>query len=465
MKKNFLTRLLIVPGALLSLQSCFVAKDYKRPPEVLKAESYRTDQLEQDTANMAEVSWRELFTDPVLTAHIEEALANNIDIRIALQQLKAAGAYLKQSKLAQLPSISAGASVVHQNPAETPATFGSESFTQYEIVGDMSWEADIWGKIKSNQRAVKAAYLQSIAGHKAVKTALIANIASLYYELLALDQQLEITIRTVETREQSLETMEALKDAGTVTEVGVQQTQAQLYRARAVVIDLKLQIRILENALSIILGEMPQHIERTDLERQQIQTPLQFGVPAQLLRNRPDVIAAEYNLINAFELTNVARGEFYPSLRISASTGFQSLELENLLNANALFSSVIGSLAEPIFNRRQIRTAYEVAQAEQEIAYLEFREALLIAAREVSDALYNYEAADEKLEVKSQELQSYELAVDYSEQLLENGLVNYLEVLTARENALNAALERVRLRYEELNAVVELYQALGGGWR
>ncbi len=179
---------------------------------------------------------------------------------------------------------------------------------------------------------------------------------------------------------------------------------------------------------------------------------------------RPDVIAAEYNLVNAFQLTNVARSNFYPALRLTANGGFQSLDLADLIDTNSLFASVVGSLTQPIFNRRQIRTQYEVAQAQQEIAFLEFRRAILEASSEVSDALYNYAAADKKLDIKQNEFEAYDLATSYSEELLNNGFANYLEVLTARENALNAQLELVNIRFDELSSIVDLYQALGGGW-
>jgi len=176
------------------------------------------------------------------------------------------------------------------------------------------------------------------------------------------------------------------------------------------------------------------------------------------------VVAAEYNLVNAFQLTNVARSSFYPSLRINASTGFQSLDLGDLLNTNNLFASIAGSLTQPIFNRRQIKTEYEVAQARQEIAFLNFRETILLASGEVADALYNYRAATEKMEIKLKEAESYNLATSYSEELLNSGFANYLEVLTARENFLNTQLELINIRFNELNAIVNLYQALGGGW-
>lgn len=466
MKKLKVYKFLLMPAIFLSLQSCFVATDYSRPPQVIEAENYRTNELPEDTLSIAEVSWRELFSDPVLEDHIEKALENNIDIRIALQQIEAAGAYFKQAKAAYLPSLNAGFSAVHQQlPSNGQGVLLGNSINQFELSADLSWEADIWGRIKSNERAQNAAFLQTVAAHQAVKTEIIANIASLYYQLLALDEQLEVTRETVANRMNSLETIRALKEAGTVTEVGVKQSEAQLYRAQAVVVDLENQIRLTENTFSILLGEAPQAIVRTELDRQEILTVLKTGVPLQLLRNRPDVIAAEYNLVNAFQLTNVARSNFYPALRLTASGGFQSLDIADLIDTNSLFASVIGSLTQPIFNRRQIRTQYEVAQAQQEIAFLNFRRAILNASQEVSDALYNYAAAEEKLEITQKELEAYELATSYSEELLNNGMVNYLEVLTARENTLNTQLELVNIRFNELNAIVNLYQALGGGWK
>ena len=460
-------KFILIPAVLLSLQSCFVAKEYSRPAEVVEAETYRTDELPTDTISMARISWRELFTDPVLSSHIDRALENNLDIRIALQQIEAAGAYLKQARAQYLPSLGLSTQVTHQRLAQN-SQFGSffdGSLSQYEATANLSWEADIWGRIKSNERAQQAAYLQTVAAHQAVKTRLIANIANLYFQLLALDEQLEVTRETVANRMNSLETIKALKEAGNVTEVGVKQTEAQLYRAQAVVVDLENQIRLLENTFSILLGEAPHPIERTELARQELNTELRTGIPVQLLRNRPDVIAAEYNLANAFQLKNVARSNFYPSLRLTANGGFQSLDLAELIDANSLFANIVGSLTQPLFNRRQIRTQYEVAQAQQEIAFLEFRRAILDASREVSDALYNYNAADQKLDIKQNEFEAYELATSYSEELLNNGFANYLEVLTARENALNSQLELVNIRYDELSAIVNLYQALGGGWQ
>ena len=458
-------KILIAGFALISLQSCFVAKDYEQP-EVVEEDRYRSDNIEQDSLNMANISWREMFSDPVLQEHIERGLENNIDIRVALQQIIAAEAYVKQGRAGYLPTLNGDATFTHQELSEN-SQFGSlfSSVNQYQLSADLSWEADIWGKIRSQKRAFEARYLQSVAAHQAVKTRLIASIASTYYQLLALDEQIRITEETVENREKSLETTRALKDAGNLTEVGVKQTEAQYYTAKGILIDLKNEERLLENTFSILLGEAPLNIERTDLEDQQITSDLNVGVPVQLLRNRPDVIAAEYDLINAFELTNVARSNFYPSLTLTATGGLQALEAGDLFSANSLFATIVGGLAQPILNGRRIRTEFEVSEAEQEQARLEFRRAILTASKEVSDALYSYNAATEKIEVKQNEFEAYDLATDYSEELLVNGLANYLEVLTARENALNSSLDLTNAKYNQLKAMVDLYEALGGGWK
>ena len=446
------------------LVSCFAAKDYERP-QVVNEANYRTENLPQDTLSIATLSWKELFTDPLLQGYIEEGLKNNMDIRVALQQIRIAEAYVKQGKAVYLPTLNGNAKYSHQElPAQNQ--FGNiSSISQYELSASLSWEADIWGKIRSNERAFQASYLQSVAAHQAVKSRLIANIASVYYQLLALDEQIRVTEETIETRSKGLETTQALKEAGNVTEVGVKQTEAQLYTAQGILIDLKNQARLLENTMSILLGSAPQEIPRGSLENQEIDIVLNTGIPAQLLRNRPDVMAAEYKLMNAFELTNAARANFYPSLTLSATGGFQNIEIDKLFNANSIFATIIGGLTQPIFSKRQIRTQYEVSQAQQEQAYLDFRLAVITASKEVSDALYNYEAATEKIEVNQKEFEAYNLATDYSEELLNNGFANYLEVLNAQENALNSSLNLISTKNNQLQAIVDLYEALGGGWR
>ncbi|MGY5849276.1 efflux transporter outer membrane subunit [Salegentibacter sp. F14] len=467
--KSLRTYSLLIAGIIpFLLVSCFAAKEYKRPEiQELDENLYRRNAIPKDSLNMAEIPWKEVFTDPQLKNYIAEGLENNIDIRRAIQQLLMAEAYVKQGRAGHFPTLNIGGNVNHQILSKNSqfGSFFNGSITQYDVTGNLSWEADIWGKIRSNERALQASYLQSSAAHKAVQTRLIANIASTYYRLLSLDAQKEITLETIVNRERSLETTKALKEAGNLTAVGVKQTQAQLHTAQALLIDINNQIRLLENSFSILLGEGPQAIERGRLENQKINTELNTGVPAQLLRNRPDILTAEYNLVNAFELTNVARSNFYPSLSFSAAGGFQSLELDELFNANSLFANLASSLMQPVLNGRKIRTQFEVAQAQQEDALLHFKQAILNAGKEVSDALYNYEASNEKIKVLKEQYKAYADASEYSEELLNNGLANYLEVLTARENALSSQLNLISTEFSKLQAMVDLYRALGGGWQ
>jgi len=467
MVKKITPLLWLIPLLAMFVQGCIVAKNYERPDELPTENLYRTDELPADTVSFGSLSWREVFTDPQLVALIEKGLTKNVDIRIAIEQMAASQAYLKLGKAGFWPSVDASAQYSHQelSPNSQFGSFFNGSIDQYELSASFAWELDVWGRIRSTKRASEASYLQSIEAHKAVKTRLIATIANSYYQLLALDKQREITLETLENRKQGVETTKALKEAGSVTEVAVQQTEAQLYASQSLLVDLENEIRLQENALSLLLGEEPQAIERTSLDEQQIDTLFEQGVPAQLLANRPDVRASEYGLINAFELTNVARANFYPTFQITGAGGYQSLALETWITPQSIFFNVIGSLTQPIFNQRRIRTNYEVAQARQREALLRFEQSLLIAGREVSDALSTYESRSEMVAIKTKEYKAYQKALTFSEDLLNNGLANYLEVLNARERTLTVQLNLVNLRYAELNSRVQLYTALGGGWQ
>ncbi|MDL5510557.1 efflux transporter outer membrane subunit [Arenibacter sp. M-2] len=450
----------------ITLQSCFVARDYVRPEIETKA-LFRTENLPTDSVSIADLSWKDLFKDQYLEQYIEEGLQNNMDIRIAIQQMIAAEAYAKQGKAGYLPTLSAGPNYTHQEYSEN-SQFGSifsGGLDTYDITAKLSWEADIWGKIRSNKRASQADYLQSVAGHQAVKTQLISNIANTYYNLLALDAQLEVTKQTIATRKSGVETIKALKEAGQVTQVAVDQNIAQYNSARALQIDIEAAIFKAENTLSILLGKAPQEFERSRLDNQSIDQEIELGVPGRLLRNRPDVMAAEYALIKDFELTNVAKSSFYPSLTLTASGGLQSLELDNLLNANSLFATVVGGLTQPLLNQRKLKTQKEVALANQESSFLNFKKTLLVAGSEVSNALFSYEAETKKFEFRKNEVEALRKAESNSEELLKNGYANYLDLLTARQSALSAELNLITNKLFQLSATVELYRALGGGWK
>jgi NodT family efflux transporter outer membrane factor (OMF) lipoprotein len=449
--------------------SCHTRQNYQRANDVVDEKLFRTDALPKDSLSMANLSWKEIFTDAVLQKHIAKALENNLDIRIALQNIASAEAYLKQSKAAYQPTISVGPDYSF-NTSSLNTQFGQivgerRYINQFDITANLGWELDLWGKLKGQEKAQYAAYLSSVAAHQNVKSNLVASIATAYYQLLAFDEQKKIFSNTIEIRKKNLETTKALKDAGIVSEVAVQQSEALVYNAEASLVTLDVQIQMLENTISLLMGEPSHEIERTSLSTQNFALNTDLGYPSALLANRPDVKQAEFNLINAFELTNAAKAQFYPSLRITGSTGVQSVDIDKLFSGNSVFANVLVGLAQPILNKRQIRTNYEVSLANQERAYLNFRKTILNAGNEVSDALKMYNAQDQFIAFKKKELSAYDKSVEFSQELVNYGMANYLEVLNANVNKLNAEINIANAQYTKLQAGVELYRALGGGWR
>ena len=449
--------------------SCHTRQNYQRANDVVDEKLFRTDALPKDSLSMANLSWKEIFTDAVLQKHIAKALENNLDIRFALQNIASAEAYLKQSKAAYQPTISVGPDYSF-NTSSLNTQFGQivgerRYINQFDITANLGWELDLWGKLKGQEKAQYAAYLSSVAAHQNVKSNLVASIATAYYQLLAFDEQKKIFSNTIEIRKKNLETTKALKDAGIVSEVAVQQSEALVYNAEASLVTLDVQIQMLENTISLLMGEPSHEIERTSLSTQNFALNTDLGYPSALLANRPDVKQAEFNLINAFELTNAAKAQFYPSLRITGSTGVQSVDIDKLFSGNSVFANVLVGLAQPILNKRQIRTNYEVSLANQERAYLNFRKTILNAGNEVSDALKMYNAQDQFIAFKKKELSAYDKSVEFSQELVNYGMANYLEVLNANVNKLNAEINIANAQYSKLQAGVELYRALGGGWR
>lgn len=450
----------------ITLQSCIATKKYERP-EIIIEENFRTENIASDSISMASLPWQEVFTDAKLTEYISYGLENNMDIRTAIQNIQAAEAYATQGRMGYYPTLNIGGNYTHSvNSINTQMgrILGKrQRIDQFDITGNLSWEADVWGKITSQKNALEASYLQSVAAHQAVKTQLISSIATSYYQLLALDEQKKFTEETIINRSNSLTTNIALKEAGIITEVAVRQTEAQLISAKALLLDIENNIKLQENILCLLLGDMPHAIERSTLAEQNLTIDAKVGVPAQLLSNRPDVVAAEFAVINAFEMTNVARASFYPSLRITATGGLQSVDASKLFDPTSFFANIVGGIAAPIFNRGQIRTDYKVSQTNQEKALISYQKAIYTASKEVSDALYTYEAMDKKIVLKEQEAANYLKAVEYSTELLNNGMASYIEVLTANESALNAQLSIATTKYAKLTAAVQLYKALGGG--
>lgn len=457
---------LIIGVAFLS--ACSVTKNYTKPE--VQAEGLYREQNTSDTLTMADMPWQQLFADEKLKALIQTGLNQNADLNNAIQNIFQAQAALKQSKLAYFPTLSADAAYTHSKASEAAQNFPEgisiNTLTNtYKLSLNTSWEADIWGKLSSNKRAALASYLGTDAAKKAVQTQLIADIANNYFNLLALDQQLLITQATLKSRIASVETMKALKEGALVTGAAVVQSEASRYATEVTIPDLKQSIRETENALSILLAQAPGSIDRSTLQAQTTPATLNTGLSAQLLQNRPDVQQAEYAFRTAFEQTNLARTYFYPSLTLTASGGFSNLQLKDFFD-HSTFYSIIGGLTQPIFNQGTNKLRLTNAQSQQLQALNTFQQTLLVAGQEVSNSLYAFQTAGEKQEARAKQIAALTKAVDYTQELLRySSATNYTDVLTSEQSLLSAQLSGVNDQLQKLQAVVNLYRALGGGWK
>ncbi|MGE4586193.1 MAG: TolC family protein [Mangrovibacterium sp.] len=454
---------ILVTGIAAMLLSCNSTRHFHK--ETVDTENLYGDTVADDSTTMADTPWQELFADPYLQDLISEGLDNNPDLQIAVYQVMEAEAYFSQSKASFYPTLDVGATAAYVRNSKDLYPAGPRDYEDYQLAAQSSWEVDIWGKLRSSKRAAYGDLLASDAGKKVVQTRLVANIASAYYTLMALDDQLAVTRQTVKNYIDLVETMKALKENGQVTGAAVVQTEANLHAAEVSIPDLEQQIRETQNTLCILLGRTPGNIERGALEDQKKVALLQTGVPSQLLDNRPDVMQAEYQVMSAFEITRNARSYFYPALTITASTGFESGKLHELLDPDQFIANVLGGLSAPLFNKRANATRLKVSRAQQEEALINLRNVLLTAGQEVNNAMGSYESAEKKTVFRQQQLNALQLSVEYTEELLTYGSADYTEVLTARQSLLAAQLNDVDDRLQQFNAVVSLYRALGGGWK
>ena len=450
----------IIIGLLLltGLSGCHIYRTYERP-ELSGVDSlYRVPAMTEDTMSLADFSWKELFTDTVLQQLIEKGIANNTDLNIARLKVREAEALLTSSKLAYLPSVSL-------TPQGTIKSIEGNSPTKtYNLAASADWELDIFGRLTNAKREAKAVLEQSQAYKQAVQTQLIATIANSYYTLLMLDKQLDISRRTAEIWAENLRVMKALKKAGQTTEMAVAQIEASKLSVDASLLSLEQQITEVENSLSSLLGVVPQRIDRSTLDMQSFPDTLSVGVPLQLLQRRPDVRQSEAALAEAFYTTNQAYSAFYPAITLSGSAGWTNAAGAIISNPGEWLFSAVGALVQPLFNRGQNIANLKVAKARQEEALLTFRQTLLNAGTEVNDALLQWQVARRRLDLDRQQIISLQSAVRSSELLMRHSSQNYLEVLTARQTLLDAELSAVSDRFEEIQGVINLYHALGGGY-
>lgn len=450
-------KIILMSAAALILSSCGIYKKYQ--PATSVPEGLYGSELSEaaDTASFGNLSWREVFTDPYLRTLIDSALVRNTDMQTAHLKVQEAEAALLSARLAYVPSL-------NFTPQGTVSSFdGNKAAQTYSVPVSASWEIDVFGKLTNAKRRAQAGWEMSKEYEQAVKTQLVAGVANTYYTLLMLDAQYEIAVATEAAWKESVAATRAMKNAGMVTEAALAQTEATYYGIRTTVLDLKEQINQAQNTLCLLLADVPHSIERGKLEDQQLPESFSVGIPLQMLSNRPDVRSAELALAQSFYSTNIARAAFYPSITLGGSAGWTNSAGSMIVNPGKFLASAVASLTQPIFNRGLNNAQLRIARAQQEEARLSFELALLNAGVEVNEALVQYQTARDKSTYYEKQVASLETAARSTQLLMQHGNTTYLEVLTAQQTLLNARLTQVANRVTEIQGVITLYHALGGG--
>ena len=455
MKMKFAYYTFILLWAVCLMTGCSIYKPYSRP-EVQTEGLYRDLEETRDTASIATLGWRNLFSDKNLQALIEKGLERNTNLRVAHIRVKAAEAVLMNARLSYLPSV------VLAPDGSISGTEGAKAIKTYNLAASASWEIDLFGKVTNAKREALAALEGSRAYRQAVETQLIATIANSYYMLLMLDRQLIISEQTLITWKETEHSIEALKRAGKSNDAAVLQAKANRLALEASVVSIRKSIRETENVLSALLADTSHDIMRGALQKQQFPDTLSAGLPIQLLANRPDVRQAEWNLAQAYYATNAARSAFYPSLTLSGSTGWTNNVGGVVVNPGSWLFSAVGSLMQPLFNKGTNIANLRQAKARQEEALLLFQQSLLDAGKEVNNALTRWQSARIRMDYVNQQIMTLQEAVRKTELLMQHTSINYLEVLTARQRLLEAELMQAQDKFEEIQGVIDLYHAVGG---
>ena len=455
MKMKFAYYTFILLWAVCLMTGCSIYKPYSRP-EVQTEGLYRDLEETKDTASIATLGWRNLFSDKNLQALIDKGLERNTDLRVAHTRVKAAEAVLMNARLSYLPSV------VLAPDGSISGTEGAKAIKTYNLAASASWEIDLFGKVTNAKREALAALEGSRAYRQAVETQLIATIANSYYMLLMLDRQLIISEQTLITWKETEHSIEALKRAGKSNDAAVLQAKANRLALEVSVVSIRKSIRETENGLSALLADTSHDIMRGALQKQQFPDTLSAGLPIQLLANRPDVRQAEWNLAQAYYATNAARSAFYPSLTLSGSTGWTNNVGGVVVNPGSWLFSAVGSLMQPLFNKGTNIANLRQAKARQEEALLLFQQSLLDAGKEVNNALTRWQSARIRMDYVNQQIMTLQEAVRKTELLMQHTSTNYLEVLTARQRLLEAELTQAQDKFEEIQGVIDLYHAVGG---
>ncbi|MFC2409082.1 MAG: efflux transporter outer membrane subunit [Prevotella histicola] len=454
------TNIIIIAFAALSLTGCkSLYGNYERPD--VKTSGIVRDPVDDKAAlagssDFGNLPWRSVFTDPQLQTLIEKALENNPDLLNAALNIDIAEQQLRASKLAFLPSV-----VFAPNGSISHFGTHTSSTQAYTLPVTASWDVDLFGKLRSQKKAAQMALIQSRDYKVAVQTNLICNVANLYYTLLMLDRQKQIVDDMSGLTKNTWDMMKLQMEFGRARSTSVQSAEAAYYSVQTQGADIKRQIRETENTLSLLLGEPAQSIARGSLENQSLPTNFSGGIGVQLLSNRADVHANEMALAQCFYNIQEARSRFYPALNISPTGAWTNSN--GLVNPGKLLLSVVGSLTQPIFMRGQLKAGLRVAEDRYKQAYNTWQNSILKAGAEVSNALVAYNSADEKNKLQQQQIDVLKQNVDHTQMLYAQSSSSYLEVITAQQSLLNAEISQVQEQFTKLQAIVNLYNALGGG--
>lgn len=470
MTRNINSAFFILMLSLLT--ACKVSKDITKPDAPLP--TFFRNAATQDTASIAEVKWKNFFTDAILQKLISKAIAKNYDMQLAVKNIDEAQLLLKQTRWLYLPGANLQVTATTNRPSDNSLNglsakqfLGTSHVEDYTANIALPWEADIWGKIKNRRAEALASYLQTEEAKKAIQTNIVANVSEGYYNLLMLDAQLSIAQKNIALNDSTLRIIRLQYDAGQVTSLAVQQAEAQQLAAASLVPQLEKNIAIQENALSILAGELPAGVQRnTALSQVNISDNLSSGIPLAMVSRRPDVKSYELALNIANAQVGIAKANMYPTLSITAGGGLNSFKASNWFNVPAsLFGVAAGGIVQPLFQKKQLKTAYEISKVDREKTVIQFRQSVLNAVGEVSDALVKIEKLKTEKSIAVKRVNTLQNAIGNANMLFSNGMANYLEVITAQSNVLQSELELTAITREQVSAKIELYRSLGGGWK
>jgi multidrug efflux system outer membrane protein len=458
------------------LSACKVSKDVATPKPELPASFRSTAAVTTaDTSSIADLQWKNFFTDAALQKLIDSAIAKNYDMQIAVKNIDAAQLLFKQVKWNYVPEVALNVTGSTNRPSDNSLTglsiaqynIGTKHVEDYSANLALSWEADIWGKIRNQSRTALAQYLQTTEAKKAIQTNIVSSVSQGYYNLLMLDEQLAIAKKNVKLNDSTLRIIRLQYDAGQVTLLAVQQADAQQQAAAQLVPQFERNVAVQENALSVLAGTLPNSVERNGtLSEVKFPEVLSAGVPSAIVSRRPDVRSHELDLTIANANVGITKAEMYPALRITASGGVNSFKASNWFNIPAaLFGIVAGSIAQPLLQHKELSTQYQVAKVNREKTVLQFRQSVLNAVGEVSDAMVKIEKLKQEQAIATNRVKTLQQATSNASMLFKNGLANYLEVITAQGNVLQGELELASIKRDELSATADLYRSLGGGWK